>query len=200
MSDFPHRRPVIDRDTQLSLAVNARASQNAALDAVMVAVARGAPRSSLWRSSGSGCGGDRRDQRAAALAGGAALLALGIGQCVGMLLPRARPNEVLPSAHLRIAHAPDTSFPSDHAILTFAVAVGVCRVHRTLRAVLLVLACWTAVTRVFVGVHYPGDALGGAVLGAAVMAAVWRVHARPPVATGLDGSFAWLRRVRVAAP
>ena len=191
---------MIDLDTQLFLAVNARAGHNAALDAVMIAVARDAPAVFALTLVGLWLRWRPRDQRAAALAGGAALLALGIGQLAGMLLPRARPYEVLPSAHLLISHAPDTSFPSDHAILTFAVAVGVCRVHRTLGAVLLLVACWTAVARVFVGVHYPGDALGGAVLGAAVMEAVWRVHARPPVAAALDGIFAWLRRVRVAAP
>ena len=59
-------------------------------------------------------------QRAAALAGLAALLALGIGQLVGMAFPRARPYAVTTATAL-VPHAPDTSFPSDHATLALSI-------------------------------------------------------------------------------
>jgi len=190
---------VIALDTQLFLALNALAGRSAALDAVMIAVARYAPEVLALALVGLWLTWRAAHQRAAALAGTAALLALGIGQIVGVVFPRARPYEVLPSAHLLIAHGPDTSFPSDHAILAFAVAVAVWGLHRTLGAALLLFAVWTAVARVFVGAHYPGDVVGGAVLGGAVALGVWALSERRPAALAIERVFILLRRLRLAA-
>ncbi|MBU1916457.1 phosphatase PAP2 family protein, partial [Patescibacteria group bacterium] len=59
------------------------------------------------------------------------------------------------------------SFPSDHAIISFALAFSVLMLHRRLGAVLLICAGAVAVGRVLVGVHYPLDVLAGAILGTA---------------------------------
>ena len=152
-------------DYILLQAINGLAGRSAALDAVMIGSAKYLPfvfalaLVALWISWRP------RNQRGALLAGVSALIALGIGQVIGKALPRPRPyishvvNQLIPRSL-------DTSFPSDHAILGFAVAVLLWRYNRRAGAALLALAALMAIARVFVGAHYPGDVLGGAVLGA----------------------------------
>jgi undecaprenyl-diphosphatase len=65
-----------------------------------------------------------------------------------------------------------SSFPSDHAVLTVALAVAVLQLNR--RIGLLALA-WAIVIvllpRLYLGLHYPSDIVGGGILGAATMMA-----------------------------
>jgi undecaprenyl-diphosphatase len=94
--------------------------------------------------------------------------------------------------HLLISHAADASFPSDHTAWAFAVLgmLAFCMLPPLVVArkqnqqqlgkpvpraallipvlliiVALVIACSIGFARVFVGVHYPGDILGGAIDG-----------------------------------
>ncbi len=76
-----------------------------------------------------------------------------------------------------VAHACDTSFPSEHATAAFAMAAGAGIYRPRLGAVLLVLAVLTAFSRVFVGIHYPADVGGGAAIG--IVAALVVTLARP---------------------
>jgi undecaprenyl-diphosphatase len=62
----------------------------------------------------------------------------------------------------------DWSFPSNHAAIAGAVAVAILFADRRLAAVAGIAAVLMAVSRVWVGVHYPHDALTGLVVGAAV--------------------------------
>ena len=57
------------------------------------------------------------------------------------------------------------SFPSGHATVSFACATVLALAVPRLRVPLSVLATLIAFSRVSVGVHYPSDVLGGAVLG-----------------------------------
>ena len=138
-------------------------------------------------------------QRAAVVATCAALLALGVGQLIGLALPRARPFTVLPVT-LLMAHAPDPSFPSDHATLAFAVTAVLVTVSRTLGAWLAVLSVLVMVSRVYLGVHYPTDVLGGAALGVLGAWVTLRLVRAPRVARAIDAAFSMLRRIRLAAP
>ncbi|MDT0399380.1 MULTISPECIES: phosphatase PAP2 family protein [Streptomyces] len=100
----------------------------------------------------------------------------------------------------------DYSFVSDHATLCMALAVGLFLVNRRLGLVGLVLGLLGGFIRVYMGVHYPTDVVGGLALGTAValllsplamalltplMRAVersprggWLVSARPRVSRG----------------
>lgn len=138
-------------------------------------------------------------QRGAALAGIAALLALGLGQLGNLIFPRSRPFVVTVSTVL-IPHAPDPSFPSDHAILAFAVTVAVATVSRSLSAWLAAFGVLVLISRVFVGAHYPTDVIGGAVIGTLGAWITLRVARMPCVAGWIDVVFAMLRRLRIAAP
>jgi undecaprenyl-diphosphatase len=109
-------------------------------------------------------------------------VALGVGPLVGIVLPRQRPFEVLSSVRVLMAHAPDTSFPSDHAILVGALTVGLWALSQRLDVGLAFVGFTVVVARVYIGVHYPSNLIGGVLLGALVGAAVRRVakHAAAP--------------------
>src|SRR5204863_8343870 len=110
---------------------------------------------------------DRR--RAAVAATASAGLALLIARPIANAVDRARPFVAHPSnSHLLIGRSTDPSFPSDHATGAFAIAVAVWAYDRTFGAVFLALAVVLGFARVYVGTHYPGELLGGAVLGALV--------------------------------
>ena len=136
-------------------------------------------------------------QRTAALAGLAALLGLGIGQLVGRAVPRVRPSA--PTATVLTPHAPDSSFPSDHAILACAVAMVLATRSRRLGVALAVFTVLVLVSRVYVGAHYPADVLGGAVIGGLAAVVTLRAARLPIVATWIGAIFAGLGRVRLAA-
>jgi len=66
-----------------------------------------------------------------------------------------------------LAHAPGKSFPSDHTTVSTAIAIGVLFFTRFKKvgALLLVAAVVIGTSRVYVGVHYPADILGGLLTG-----------------------------------
>lgn len=85
-----------------------------------------------------------------------------------------------------------SSFPSDHATLFVALALGIWRISRALGAAMMVhAAVIVCVPRVFLGLHYPTDILAGAALGAGL---VW-AFARPGLRAALsDRPLRWCER------
>ncbi|WP_053376407.1 undecaprenyl-diphosphatase [Paenibacillus sp. FJAT-27812] len=77
-----------------------------------------------------------------------------------------------------IPHVPDASFPSDHATLAFSLAFSILFVKRKLGIVMLALAILTGISRVYVGVHYPGDILGAAALSFIISYGVYKRSSR----------------------
>lgn len=100
----------------------------------------------------------------------AAMVALGIGQIIGSAVDRARPYDTLANAHILVDKTTDFSFPSDHATVAGAVAVGLLFANRRWGIIASVLAVLMAFTRIYVGAHYPGDVLAGLILGGIVAA------------------------------
>ncbi|MDA8335466.1 MAG: phosphatase PAP2 family protein [Peptococcaceae bacterium] len=111
---------------------------------------------------------DENQRHALVTAALAGLLALAVNWALGLAWFRPRPFVVLPRHTFTqlIAHAPDNSFPSDHAAGAFAFAAGSWgRTPRWITVTFTVLAVIIAVARVFVGVHWPTDVLAGMVVG-----------------------------------
>lgn len=185
-------------DVALFRWVNGFAGDHPVLDAVMSAVASFAPLVVVVILLACWARWRRSWQRAAGLATVAALIALGVGQLLNIALPRPRPFVVMPAIVL-VAHAPDPSFPSDHAILVFAVTAVLATVSRRLAAWLLVFSVIVLVARVYVGVHYPTDVLGGAALGAATGWATVRLAETRRVARWIAAVLDQLARLHLAA-
>lgn len=112
-----------------------------------------------------------RDVRAVAAALWApvgVLLALGLNQPVGRAVAEPRPYAVLPHVLVLVSRTSDFSFPSDHAVMSGAVAAGILVANRRWGLVAVVAAVLMCLTRVYVGAHFPGDVIAGLLFGAAV--------------------------------
>ena len=90
-------------------------------------------------------------------------LAIGLNFAVKLIVRRRRPVlDGLPP----LGGAPSSlSFPSAHATASFACATAMTRIDPA-AAVLFALAVLIAAGRPYLGMHYPSDVLGGALLGA----------------------------------
>lgn len=107
-----------------------------------------------------------RLQEAVIRAGLALLLANGLVKFINLIWYRPRPfthNDV----NLLFYFPSDSSFPANSVAATFAFAWTIWLVNRAAGAWMLLAAAGMAVARVYVGVHYPLDILGGAAIGIA---------------------------------
>jgi undecaprenyl-diphosphatase len=96
----------------------------------------------------------------------AAGLGLLVSQVISHIWDRPRPFMAHPhDTILLVTRSTEPSFPSDHAVAAFAIAFSVALIGKRMGALFLSVATVIAVFRVIAGVHYPGDVLGGAVIG-----------------------------------
>jgi undecaprenyl-diphosphatase len=97
----------------------------------------------------------------------AAALGLLTSQVITHFWARERPYVAHPAETLILGTpSQEPSFPSDHAIAAFAIAFSVALVGgRRVGAFFLAAATLIGVTRILVGLHYPGDIVGGALIG-----------------------------------
>jgi undecaprenyl-diphosphatase len=126
--------------------------------------------------------GQRPEAFAVAVSIGGAIL---ISTCVKLLVARPRP----PVAHLQ--GVTGASFPSGHAtqasafwlslVLALRAAGGPPMLTRVAVGVALLIVLTVAASRVYLGVHYPGDVVAGVLLGSGWAAYVSRCLRRPKV-------------------
>ncbi|MFF5568258.1 phosphatase PAP2 family protein [Streptomyces sp. NPDC012623] len=98
----------------------------------------------------------------------AAAVALLINIPIRGFVERPRPFLDHKGIEVLVTGKTDYSFVSDHATMAMAVAVGVFVAHRRLGLAAIGLALLEGFCRVYMGVHYPTDVIGGFALGTAV--------------------------------
>ena len=81
------------------------------------------------------------------------------------LFERVRPSNALDDVNLLIHSSRSFSFPSSHAVNNFAVAIYFYKLYPKLKLILFPVAFLVAISRPYVGVHYPSDIIAGALIG-----------------------------------
>jgi undecaprenyl-diphosphatase len=84
------------------------------------------------------------------------------------LFERPRPCQTLTDVHLLVNCGAGFSMPSSHAANAFGQLAFWVTFAPRLKWTLFVVAFLVAVSRVFVGVHYPGDVLVGSLVGGVI--------------------------------
>lgn len=97
----------------------------------------------------------------------AVLARFGIVELIRLFWFRSRPF-VENNVNLLINHAPTPSFPSGHAAFYFGLSTVVYFYNKKAGILFLIASLFISIARVFVGVHWPSDILGGAVVGISV--------------------------------
>ncbi|WP_206832529.1 undecaprenyl-diphosphatase [Alicyclobacillus fructus] len=119
---------------------------------------------------------DLRSRNQLAVAGFSGILALVLNVVISHVLWfRPRPFVVLPKGTYTqlIPHPADASFPSDHSAGSWGFAGGSWgRTPKWISVPFTVIAVLVMIARVFVGVHYPTDVIGGMAVGLLASAAV----------------------------
>ncbi|WP_405985632.1 phosphatase PAP2 family protein [Streptomyces sp. NBC_00872] len=98
----------------------------------------------------------------------AAAVALLINIPIRGFVERPRPFLDHKGVEVLVAGKTDYSFVSDHATMAMAIGAGVFIAHRKFGLAAIGLALLEGFCRVYMGVHYPTDVIGGFALGTAV--------------------------------
>ena len=96
------------------------------------------------------------------------------------LVERVRPYEVISGLERIVGPESDASFPSGHAACAFAVCIAIFLAARKVwplwvRILLIGYAVLISFSRLYVGVHYPTDVLGGIVIASICTVVVYLV-------------------------
>ncbi|MGN6648489.1 phosphatase PAP2 family protein [Trinickia sp.] len=110
------------------------------------------------------------------------LAALGVNQLIGLAWQHPRPF-MIGLGHTYLAHAADSSFPSDHGTVFASVSITLLlRGMKRLGAAMIAGGVAVAWARIFLGVHFPLDMIGAVCVAAVVHTAIaplWRRAGAP---------------------
>ncbi|MDO8639544.1 MAG: phosphatase PAP2 family protein [bacterium] len=74
-----------------------------------------------------------------------------------------------------IPHAADNGFPSDHALLSFAVSFSIYIFNKKLGLLLMLFGILIGISRIYVGIHSPVDILGSFLISFLVTALLYKI-------------------------
>jgi undecaprenyl-diphosphatase len=113
-----------------------------------------------------------------------------VGQGAKRLFGRPRPYEAVDDLRLLIDRPRGSSWPSSHPAVLLAFVTVATRdldATPTIKAGTIGLAGLVGLSRVYLGVHYPADVVGGLLLGRGV-ADLWSAVVSPQVIGGAPGT------------
>jgi undecaprenyl-diphosphatase len=84
------------------------------------------------------------------------------------LFERVRPCNALPDVNILVTCTQSFSFPSSHAVNNFGGAFYFSKIFPKYKIALFTVAALVSLSRPYVGVHYPSDIIGGALIGSAI--------------------------------
>ncbi len=172
-----------DADKALFLWINALVGRAPVIDIVMARVASdyfapvcmGLTLLALWF-----IGRDGADRMRYQIGVFTALTAMALSSLMVLisnaLFFRPRPFDGLEGISLLFYRPTDSSFPSNSAAAVFAISAAVWCVNRRIGTVLFALAVLYGFSRVYVGVHYPADILGGVCIALVITALTLRLR------------------------
>ncbi|WDL95690.1 undecaprenyl-diphosphatase [Alicyclobacillus sp. ALC3] len=168
-------------DTTVYHFINGFAGRNHILDAVMVFFAKDALEiyAALFIIAWFVLPKKDIDNRhALVMAGLSGVLALIINLVIAHIWFRPRPFTVFKKGTFTqlVPHVPDASFPSDHASGSWGFAAGSWgKQQKWISYTFTIIAVIVMIARVFVGVHYPTDVIGGMVIGIIASRVMWKL-------------------------
>lgn len=109
--------------------------------------------------------GNENTRKAMLIATAAGMLGLFVNQIIGLVWSHPRPF-MIGLGHTFLPHVNDSSFPSDHLTLWWAVAFSFLmqQRQRSVGIAMALLGIPIAWARIYLGVHFPLDMLGAAVV------------------------------------
>ena len=147
--------------------INDMANQSIVLDALMIVISKVVPYIYIFILAGLYMQGFRTRNfklRGESFATGVLFVICLLGSFIlGSMFYENRPF-VDHTVVLIVNHAADSSFPSDHAVGTMALACGILYYRWNLGTWMVYGSILVGISRVFVGNHYPGDILGAFIL------------------------------------
>jgi undecaprenyl-diphosphatase len=202
---------ILHLDQTIMKFVNTFAQHNHALDLIVVGMSSahflksGIFVATLWwiwfsRKGGVGPGGVEGNRMFVVRSVAGGLVAIALGRFLQQVLPkRVRPMHD-PQLGFQLPYGADpetladwSSFPSDHALLFFALATAIWLWSRAWGTVAFIWALMVCMPRIYVGYHYPSDIIIGALLGVVTMLAVQHIPLPP-------GTFEPIRRYEAGHP
>ena len=172
-----------DADKALFAWINALAGRAPALDTAMgwiasdyiVPVCLGLALVAMWF-----IGRDAQERMRYQIGVFTALTALALSNLVVLISNayffRPRPFDGMEDVTLLFYRPTDSSFPSNSAAAAFAIAAVVWRINRRIGAAMFAAAAVYGFSRVYAGVHYPSDILGGIIIALVVTAFTLRLR------------------------
>jgi undecaprenyl-diphosphatase len=159
---------VLDLDRAVYAAVHATPTPQ--IDLALARISRAADRSLLWMGVAAALAVSGRRRRRAALVG---VAAIGATSATVNLVVKPGPKRGRPSTEGSVrthgVRMPGShSWPSGHTASAFAFSTAVGAGVPELDTALRLAATAVAYSRVHTGVHYPGDVMAGALIGAGI--------------------------------
>ncbi|QDP41928.1 undecaprenyl-diphosphatase [Radiobacillus deserti] len=107
-----------------------------------------------------------------------ALISVSIGKIAGQLHQNLQPFAELEGVHKLIEKEVNNSFPSDHTILVFSFCIMFSLFLSKWKKSWVMLASLVGFSRIWVGVHYPGDVIVGAIIATSIAVVMLKLHNR----------------------